>query len=158
MVGELPDCGLYRSGMELAGAEEQVAAGRLIYFHNHSEGGPPLVLTPHANENNRWQFHERGWIVEDADFLESLVPLKPEGLYVNTRHLHVTREEIIPGRTLVQLGYNRSGEGILFIGRFEGNSITFPTKGYALRGTDVLEQLAPAGFNVPGTTPPESLH
>lgn len=154
----LPDCGLYRTGVALPGHEEQVGAEILVSFHNHSEQGPPLVLTPHANENNQWEFHERGWLVEDDGFLEALVPLKPEGFYVNRDHIHVSREEVIPERTLLQLGYNRRGDSILFLARFAGTTITFPTQGYSFRSPEVQALLERADFRVPGRRDSSDLH
>lgn len=153
---KLPNCGLYRTGRALLNAEEQVPEGVLVYFHNHSDQDSALVLTPHVNEHNRWRFHDRGWPVEDAEFISALVALKPEGLYVTAVHLHVTHEEIIPERTLVQLGYNRSGDSILFVGRFEENTITFPSQGYTSASLEA--RLEPVGFNVPRSKAPESLH
>jgi hypothetical protein len=158
MSSQLPNCGLYRTGAALPGNEEQVPAGILVYFHNHSDQGPAMLLTPHANEHNRWQFHERGWPVESSDFIAAMVPLKPEGLYVNTEHIHISREEIIPERMLVQLGYNRSGDTILFVGRFEGDTIAFPSQGYAFTTADVQRSLEPPGFNVPRPKAPGDLH
>ena len=146
---QLPDCGLYRTGIALPSRSEDVPAGSLVYFHNHSDQGSPMVVTPHDNENNCWRFHERGWSVEDSDFIEKMVPLKPEGLYLNTRHLHITREEVIPERTLIQLGYNRKADTILFVGRFEGNAIVFPHQGYAFESAQIQETLEPASFHVP---------
>jgi hypothetical protein len=151
-----PKCGLYRTGIPLEGKEDSVAAERLVFFHNHSEQGPPLVLMPSVNEHNRWQFHDRGYLVESPGFLENLVPLRPEGFYILKGHVHVGRDEIIPERALVQLGYNRKAEPILFMGRFEGNTIVFPTTGYRFDSLDLFDHLEPAGFLVP--KPKESLH
>ena len=158
MSSPLPSCGLYRTGVPLAGNEEQVASGILVYFHNHSDQGPAMVLTPHDNEHNRWRFHDRGWAVEAPDFVAAMVPLKPEGLYVNTEHIHISREEIIPERMLVQLGYNRRGDSLLFVGRFEANTIAFPSQGYAFTTLDVQTLLEPAGFGVPRPRAPEDIH
>ena len=158
MANELPDCGLYRTGRALPGHEEQLPAGALVYFHNHSDQGPAMVLTPHDNEHNRWRFHDRGWAVEDAAFVEAMIPLRPEGLYVNHEHIHISREEIIPGRTLLQLGYNRSGDSILFVGRFDANTITFPSEGYRFEDPEIQKHLEPAGFNVPRPKPAGDVH
>lgn len=152
----IPSCGLYRTGAALAENEENVPSGVLVYFHDHSEQGPPIVLTPHSNTHNRWTFHERGWLVRDDSFLLALVPLKPEGFYVTSEHIHITKEEILPPRTLLQLGYNRNADSILFVGRFEGNTISFPTQGYSYPSPDVQKLLDPAGFRAPGT--PSALH
>jgi len=158
MTTKLPDCGLYRTGIALRGNEAQVPAGILISFHNHSDQGVPMVATPHANENNCWQFHERGWAADDDAFLAALVALKAEGLYINTHHLHVTREEIVPEKTLMQLGYNRAGDSIVFIARFEGNAIVFPSEGYQVESSEFQQHLQPVEFNVPRPRASGSLH
>jgi hypothetical protein len=158
-MAELPDCGLYRTGVSLPGHEEEVPGGILIYFHNHSEQGPPLVLTPHDNTHNRWSFHERGWLVEDPGFISALIPLKGEGYYtVSGHHLHVSKEEIIPERTLVQLGYNRRGDTLLFVAEFKDNAIEFPSQGYRFESTEVQGNLASAVFSVPETEEERTLH
>lgn len=149
----LPPCGLYRTTVALPGHESQVASDRLVYFHNHSEQGPPLVLMPQSNTHNRWTFHDRGYLVESPEFIRALVPLRPEGYYVIRDHLHLSREEILPERTLVQLGYNREAEPILFVARFEENLIRFPDRGYRVNGPAVLEQLEPANFRAPRPKP-----
>lgn len=159
MTAELPPCGLYRTGVSLPGQEEQVTGGALIYFHNHSDKGPPLVLLPEENTHNRWTFHKRGWFAEDPGFLRALIPLKPQGLYViSGNHLHISREEILPEKTLVQLGYNRRGDTILFPARFEGNGLSFPSQGYRFEVPAVQENLAPVNFNVPKPDPERILH
>jgi hypothetical protein len=117
-----------------------------------------MVSTPHANELNRWQFHERGWAASDEAFLGALVALKPEGLYVNTQHMHVTREEIIPEKTLMQLGYNRTGDSIVFVARFEGNTIVFPSEGYSVASPEFQQHLQAVEFNVPRPRAADSLH
>ena len=153
----LPKCGLYRTGLALAGQEEQVGAGRLVYFHNHSEQGPPLVLLPRANTNNKWDFGSRGVLVNDSEFIEQLVPLMAEGYYTLSEHLHVSKEEVLPTKTLVQLGYNPKGEPIVFVGRFEHNSIHFPEKGFRF-GDRVFDHLEPAGFRSPRPSADRILH
>ncbi len=156
MSEELPACGLYRTGVSLSGAEEAVPGGVLVFFHNHSDQGPPLLLLPSENSNNRWVFQKHGRHVEDPGFLRELVPLKEQGLYViSGSHLHVSREEILAERTLVQLGYNRKGDSILFVGRFADNTIEFPTSGYRFESVGVQEHLAKVNFSVPTRTPAE---
>jgi len=150
MASELPPCGLYKTGVSLPGHEEDVPAGRLIYFHNHSEKGPPLVLNPQSNTHNRWLFQGQGWLVEDPGFIGALEPLLSEGLYtVSGQHLHISRDEIVPERSLVQLGYNRSADTILFVGKFEENTISFPSTGYRFTSADVHQHLKAVEFNIP---------
>ena len=151
-------CGLYRTTAPLPGREKEVGAGRLVFYHNHSEQGPPLVLTPHANEHNVWSFHEKGWLVEDSGWPETLAPLLPQGYYVLKRHIHLARpEEVLPERTLVQLGYDRSGRPILFAAQFSGNTISFPERGYGFED-GVFGSLEPAPFVAPGHKPRGTVH
>jgi len=157
MANQLPACGLYRTGRALPGHEEAVTSGALIYFHNHSEKGPPLVLLPHLNTNNRWTFSERGWLVEDESFTRDLISLLPEGYYVLSRHLHVSREEALAERSLVQLGYNRRGDSILFVAGFEGGGIQFPSQGYRFESPAVKEYLTVVNFRVPSPTAEQRL-
>ena len=157
MSAERP-CGLYRTGVPLAGQEEAVPAGVLVYFHNHSEDGPPIVLPPETNSDNRWYFGEEGWLIQDETFLEALVPLRPEGLYVVTESLALAPDNRLGPRTLLQLGYNRRGDPIVFIAQFEGNTILFPARGFRFHNLDVFERIEPANFAVPERAEPRVLH
>ena len=146
---ELPKCGIYRTQVPLTGKEDRVPAGCLVMFHNHSEQGPPLVLLPASNTNNRWTFHERGYLIEDQDFVDQLHGLPAEGLYVLREHVHISKEEMVPDKSLVQLGYNRDGQPILFVARFEGNTIRFPERGYRFNDEKVFDLLDPVAFRSP---------
>ena len=154
----LPACGLYRTTVAMAGKEDKVGEGRLVKFHNHSKQGPPLVLLPQSNEDNRWTFQERGFLVEDDAFLKGLVAVLDEGYYILKEHLHVTKEEIRPEGALVQLGYNPAANPILFSAHFAGNTISFPSTGYRFDGYKVFENLTPAGFRKPKPKPKRVLH
>ena len=79
---QLPPCGIYRTTAPLPGKEEWVRENLLVYFHNHSQQGPPLLLLPATNGSNRWVFHEKGYLIRDPDYVETLVKLMDEGLYV----------------------------------------------------------------------------
>jgi hypothetical protein len=144
-IGKLKSCGLYRTTMALAGKEELVPAGRLVYFHNHSEQGSSIVLMPASNDDNKWSFHTRGYLVGDKEFEDSLAPLPREGFYVLRANLTMG-EGMMPERSLVQLGYNPKGEAILFPGQRKGNSISFPKKGAGFKSDDVFKELDPVGF------------
>ncbi|WP_230467592.1 hypothetical protein [Lujinxingia vulgaris] len=125
----LPPCGLYRTTEALPGKEQWVRENLLVYFHNHSQQGPPLLLLPAANAHNRWSFHEKGYLIREPAYVSTLTPLKPEGLYVLGERIHISRDEFIPEATLVQLGYTRGADPILFLARFEGSGIQFPSSG-----------------------------
>jgi len=69
----LPPCGLYKTTEPLPNKEEWVREDLLVYFHNHSQQGPPLLLLPASNAHNRWSFHEKGYLVRDPSFVSTLV-------------------------------------------------------------------------------------
>lgn len=142
-------CGLYRTTTALPGREDAVPAGRLVYYHNHSDEGPPLVLLPAANAHNRWTFQERGYLASDPDYPATLEPLPKEGLYVMRSHFHPTGGVVVAERTLVQLGYNTAGDPILFVPVVEGNAIRFPATGYRFETRGILSEMEPAGFVLP---------
>lgn len=148
-AGRLPPCGLYRTSRPLPGKEEWVREGMLVYFHNHSQQGPPLLLLPSANTHNRWSFHEKGYLIRDTSYVDALVQLFDEGLYILTEPIYLSRDEFIPEDTLVQLGYNRGAEPILFLAKFADNVITFPNSGLKCT-TEIFEMLRPCDFRVPG--------
>ncbi len=147
----LPPCGVYRTSRPLPGKEEWVRENLLVYFHNHSQQGPPLLLLPATNNNNRWQFHDKGYLIRDPGFAQTLEPLMEEGLYVLTEPIYLSRDEFIPEETLVQLGYNRAGDPILFLGKFVENQVVFPSSG--LKCTpEIFDMLKPVNFRLPGYT------
>lgn len=148
MPEQLPPCGLYRTAQPLPGKEEWVRENLLVYFHNHSQQGPPLLLLPAANTNNRWTFHDKGYLIRDPDYVDQLVQLRSEGYYVLSEAIYLSHEEMIPEQTLVQLGYNRGADPILFLAEFEGNTIKFPNSG--LKCTlEIFDLLQPVNFRTP---------
>ena len=101
-------CGLYRTTVAI---EHTLAAGVLVFFHNHGDPGPGLYL-PQGWKNNRALFHGRGILLPDPSYLATLQPLLPEGLYrvrdpffCCEDRCHYFEEEL-----LVQLGYNARAE------------------------------------------------
>lgn len=151
---DLPSCGLYRTTAALPEKERSIAAGLLVYFHNHSRDGWPIVLLPEHNELNRWSFHERGFLVRDAGWVSTLEPLKPEGFYRLTEHFHLGSEHVVNKNAVAQLGYNREAQPILFFPRpGEGeNALYFPERGTKISPQiyEILEPLDLRGPHVPG--------
>lgn len=144
----LPPCGLFKTTEALAGKEEWVRENLLVYFHNHSQQGPALLLLPASNANNRWTFHDKGYLIRDTDFVDSLIAVMPEGYYTLNQAIYLSHEEMIPENTLVQLGYTRSADPILFLAEFEPSSIVFPNSG--LKCTlEIFDLLEPVNFRVP---------
>ncbi|MBA2664929.1 MAG: hypothetical protein H0U74_21755 [Bradymonadaceae bacterium] len=148
MQEKLPPCGLYKTTEPLPGKEQWVRENLLVYFHNHSQQGPPLILLPAANNENRWSFHEKGYLIRDMNYVAALAPLKAEGLYVLSEPIYLSRDEFIPEQTLVQLGYTRSADPILFLAKFTDNVVSFPASG--LKCTmEIFTLLEDVNFRVP---------
>lgn len=128
----LPDCGLYLTTKPLPGNEEQFPAGLLVYFHNHSDSGLPCVLSPDHNIHNRWHFHGPSVPFRGLSWADSLKKVSPEGFYTLRRELAFEGGKW-PKGALVQLGYTRVADPILFIGRVRGqlaeNDLFFSDKG-----------------------------
>ena len=153
MTIELPACGLYRTTRPLPGEDSRIPGGVLVYFHNHSEQGPPVVLVPADNVRNRWRFHTAGTLIEDPDWPSSLVALKPEGFYRLREHFHPSDDQVVNQNALVQLGYNRAAEPIVFFPSMHEteNSLVFPERGTRIGQPiyDLLEPLDHSGPYVP---------
>jgi hypothetical protein len=131
----LPACGLYRTTKPLAGHEEQFPAGLLVYFHNHSESGLPQVLSPDHNVHNRWHFHGPGIEFRGLSWADSLVKMPLEGFYLLKRELTFEGGSW-PKGALVQLGYTRNADPILFIGqvrtKLDENDLWFSDRGVGI--------------------------
>jgi hypothetical protein len=128
----LPSCGLYRTTKALTGHEEQFPAGLLVYFHNHSDSGLPQVLAPDHNVHNRWHFHGPGIEFRGLSWADSLVKVPLEGFYVLKREL-AFEGGTWPKSALVQLGYTRNADPILFIAqvrtKLDENDLFFSDRG-----------------------------
>lgn len=147
------DCGLYLATKPIPAGDEFIAPPRLVYYHNHSQQGGSMVVLPGTNEHNRWSFSEKGFLVENKDFIDGLVPLKREGLYRVREHFHPNEEQVVDKDALVQLGYNGVGEPIIFFpSSIKGqNALEFPTSGMRIPSSiyDLLEPLDMKGAYVP---------
>lgn len=137
MANKLPDCGLYRTTKALPGHEDKISAGMLVYFHNHSEQGPlPSVLAPDHNIHNRWHFHGPEIVFRGLTWAESLEKMPLEGFYTLKRELTFEGGSW-PKGALVQLGYTRTADPILFIARQRAqlaeNDLFFSDKGVGIK-------------------------
>ena len=137
----LPQCGLDRTTKPLPDHETEIPAGTLIYFHNHSDAGLPVAIAPEHNIMNRWHFHGSGIPFRGLAWADSLVRLPQEGFYTLRKGLEFDGGSW-PKGTLVQLGYTRTGDPILFIAQLRGvmeeNDLFFSDRGVGI----AREQLA----------------
>jgi hypothetical protein len=157
----LPDCGLYRTTKPLPEHEAEVPANVLVYFHNHSDSGLPVVIMPDHNVHNRWHFHGAGIPFRGLSWADSLTKVLPEGFYSLRRAFQFEGGEW-PKASLVQLGYTKLADPILFIGQVRAqlaeNDLFFSERGVSIKREqlNLLEPLqiyaepAPAGAHVSG--------
>lgn len=121
----LPPCGVYVTTAPIG----EVPAGRLVYFHNHGNPGPGIYL-PRGWELNRAQWHPTGTTLPDEASASTLEPLPAEGLYVVREPFHCCdkrcREFTVD--QLVQLGYQGTGQALLFEPRWVGARLELPTQ------------------------------
>jgi hypothetical protein len=138
----LPDCGLYRTTKALPGYEERIPANSLVYFHNHGENNGPLptVIPPDHNVHNRWHFHGPPVEFRGLTWAESLERVSPEGFYTLRRELSFDGGKW-PKGSLVQLGYTKNADPILFIARvrsrLDENDLFFSDKGVGVKRSDL---------------------
>jgi hypothetical protein len=157
----LPDCGLFRTTKPLPEHEGEVPASILVYFHNHSDSGLPVVVAPDHNVHNRWHFHGAGIPFRGLSWADSLVKLAAEGFYMLRKGLSFQGGEW-PKGALVQLGYTRGADPILFIAQaraqLEENDLFFSDNGVGitqeqlatLEPLHVFVEPAPAGVHTAG--------
>jgi hypothetical protein len=123
---KLPPCGLYRT----TGQVGAIPAGRLVYFHNHGEPGPGLYL-PATWSRNRMQLQERGTLLPSPEDVRWLEPLPAEGFYrvVEPFHCCEKRCRSFEAELLVQLGYDASGQAIVFVPEIVDGMLAVPEQG-----------------------------
>jgi hypothetical protein len=131
----LPNCGLYRTSKPLPEHEAEFPAGSIVYFHNHSDSGLPVVIAPDHNIMNEWHFHGAGTPFRGLSWADSLVKMLDQGYYSLRKQLDFEGGSW-PKGALVQLGYNKAGDAILFIGQKRAqrndNSLFFSDRGVPL--------------------------
>ena len=99
---------------------------------------------------NRWHFHGPGIPFRGLSWADSLVKLPAEGFYMMRKALAFEGGEW-PKAALVQLGYTRTGDPILFIGQIRAqlqeNDVFFSDRGVSI-SRDQLAMLEPLSLFV----------
>ncbi|MCC6644496.1 MAG: hypothetical protein IT374_02865 [Polyangiaceae bacterium] len=143
--------GLYRTTRALAGEERALGPERLVFALPR----PPRVdiFLPERSLHNRWRFPGPPFAVHDAEWLASLSPLRPQGHYVLAREVRFDGGAW-PARALVQLGYSRLAEPMIFLAQLRGerrdNALHFGDEGVALSDPDLDALLPVTLFVEPG--------
>jgi hypothetical protein len=158
----LPNCGLYRTTKPLPEHEADFPVGSVVYFHNHSDSGLPVVIAPEHNIMNEWHFHGAGTPFRGLSWADSLVKMLDQGFYSLRKQLDFEGGSW-PKGALVQLGYNRAGDAILFIAQKRAqrseNNLWFSDRGVPLsrdrlallEPVSIFTEPLPEGGHDPGT-------
>lgn len=142
--------GLYRTTKYLPGFEAQVGPDQLILIRDDGQFAPASVLLPNSNVHNQWRFAMPGIRVPEtaSEWLTSLKSLPHEGFYRLKEEMDFGEGGKWLVGAILQLGYNRRGEPLLFIARrrtpLAENDLFFEKSGIKFEDTifDKLDPLA----------------
>ena len=143
--------GIYRTTKYLPGFEAQVAPDTMVLIRTDGEFAPASVLLPVANQNNQWRFQMPGIKIPAAslNWADTLRKLPHEGFYRMKREFTFGDQGRWLENAIVQLGYNRQGDPILFIAQrrnpLVSNDLWFSDKGVKIEldeVDDMVEALA----------------
>jgi hypothetical protein len=141
---DLPDPGLYRTTEPYPGNEAAFPAGVLVYVGQPANGGVKFIVRPGQNRNNRWFWGDPTTPLRSPTWARSLKKLRPEGFYTLPEEVPMEGGGRWLKNAIVQLGYNGSGEGIIFVGELrdseEQNALFFSDRGVRVND-DMLERL-----------------
>lgn len=152
--------GIYKTTKYLPGHEAQVGPDQLILIRTDGEFAPASVLLPINNVHNRWRFQMPGIKIPDTavGWGESLLKLKHEGFFRLTREFTFGERGRWVENAIVQLGYTRNADPILFIAQrrnpLTNNELWFSDKGVKIDFDQVEGLLEPlAWFEEPAKQP-----
>ena len=144
--------GIYKTNEYLPGNEAQVGPDQLVLIRTDGEFAPASVLLPVNNVHNQWRFQMPGIKIPATSLSwgESLSKLPHEGFYR-------LREEFTFGEkgkwienAIVQLGYTRKAEPILFIAQrrapLTNNELWFSDRGVKIELDQVPTMLEPLAW------------
>nr|PZN24617.1 MAG: hypothetical protein DIU78_11800 [Pseudomonadota bacterium] len=141
---DLPDPGLYRTTQPMPGHEAEFPAGVLVYIGQSKNGGGKFVVRPSDNRRNRWYWREPTTPLRSPTWAKTLKPLPSEGFYTLPETVEFEGGGRWVKNAIVELGYNGSGQGILFVGewREDGteNALYFSDRGLLI-SDEMLERL-----------------
>jgi hypothetical protein len=139
-MADLPPCGIYRTTLAL---DDDVPAGRLVYFHDHGDPGPGVYL-PSGWSANRAEWDEQGHTVPSPEWAATLEPLPAEGFYRVRQPFTCCAENCrtYDAELLVQLGYDADAEPLLFVPEWTAAGLALPDTGIHIHAAR-LECLAP---------------
>ena len=141
---DLPDPGLYRTTQAFPGHEDAFPAGVLVYLGQPQNGGVKFVVRPGQNRSNRWFWGEPTTPLRSPTWAKTLKALPSEGFYTLPESVELDGGGRWLKNAVVQLGYNESGQGIIFVGEqregSELNALYFSDRGIVVNDS-MLERL-----------------
>ena len=144
--------GIYKTTKYLPNHEADVQPDQLILIRTDGDFGPASVLKPVQNNNNQWQFQMPGIKIPAAslNWGSTLIKLPHEGFY------RLLKEKTFEGggkwlvNAIVQLGYTRAAEPILFIAQrrspLASNDLFFSDKGVKVSFDDLDKWIEPLAW------------
>jgi hypothetical protein len=144
--------GIYRTTKYLPGQEAQVGPDQLVLIRTDGEFAPASVLLPVNNTNNQWRFQMPGIRIPatSLNWGESLVKLQHEGFYRLTREFTFGEQGKWIENAIVQLGYTRKAEPILFIAQrrtpLTNNELWFSDKGVKVDPEEIDALITPLAW------------
>jgi hypothetical protein len=144
--------GIYKTTKFLPGHEATIAPNMLVLIRTDGEFAPASVLLPVANQHNTWRFQMPGVKVPATSFgwEDSLVKLPFEGFYRMKKEFTFGEGGRWVPNAIVQLGYTRAGEPILFIAQrrspLVSNDLWFSDKGVKMELDGLLDWIEPLSW------------
>lgn len=144
--------GIYKTTKYLPGHESEIQPDLLILIRTDGDFAPASVLKPVQNNNNQWQFQMPGIKVppNSLNWGNSLIKLPHEGFY------RLLKQKTFEGggkwlvNAIVQLGYTRTAEPILFIAQrrnpLASNDLFFSDKGVKVELDDLDDWIEPLAW------------
>jgi hypothetical protein len=144
--------GIYKTTKFLPNHESEIGPDQLILIRTDGDFGPASVLKTVSNNNNQWQFQMPGIKIPatSLNWGATLVKVPHEGFY------RLLKEKTFDGggrwlvNAIVQLGYTRNAEPILFIAQrrspLSSNDLFFSDKGVKVEFKDLNSWIEPLAW------------
>ena len=145
-MSDFPEPGIYKTTKYLPSHEADVGPDQLVLIRTDGEFAPASVLSPVRNENNQWQFQMPGIKLPAASlkWSDTLVKVPREGFYRLLEEFTFGESGRWVKNAIVQLGYTRNAEPILFIAQrrnpLTSNDLWFSDRGVKV-DTDIFDKL-----------------
>lgn len=144
--------GIYKTTKYLPGHEAEIAPNLLVLIRTDGDFAPASVLLPVMNENNQWRFSMPGTKIPPAslNWFETLEKIPHEGFYRLTEEFTFGDEGRWLKNAIVQLGYTKAAEPILFIAQrrtpLVSNDLWFSDKGVKITMEQAEKMLEPLAW------------